>query len=387
MKTTHWLAGVLALTALSTQIEAQSYLEDFEAYPVNTNIVGQGGWREFNGAPPALSLVSNKYANSGTQSLRTATGSNTIREWTNFNSGTGQWVVTCQSYIPSATTEEFWFKFMSFYRDNGPYAWVAQVGFNTGSAGVGRCFDGSLAAVQFSVIFDRWVEIKLMIDLDADTIEVFYDGMSLVPPYTYTKGHQGVITGPKDIAAIELHHLSSGFGQLAFWDDIQIEKNFPKPTFFCTAKSNLVCGTPSISSSGPPSISAPNGFVISAGPARSCKSGILLYNTTVQTPALPFQGGSLCMTAAGLKRAGGTNSQGTPGPANCDGVFSIDMLEFAKLAWSVPDCAGNPTGAVQNNPAPFLLNMGQTIYGQYWGRDSTSTGSFVSDAIAWLTIP
>jgi hypothetical protein len=387
MKTSHWLAGILALAVLSTQIEAQTYLEDFESYSVNSNIVGQGGWREFNGAPPALSLVSSNFANSGTKSLRTSTGSNTIREWTNFNSGTGKWVVTCQSYIPSTTTEEFWFKFMSFYRDNGPYFWVSQVGFNAGAAGMGRCFSGTLTATSFTVIYDRWVEIKLLIDLDADTIEVFYDGTSLVAPFSFTRGYQGVGTGPKMFAAIELHHLSSSNGQLAYWDDILIERNFPKPIFFCTAKSAVVCGPPSIGYSGVPSVSAPNGFVVSAGPARSCKSGIFLYNTSTQSPPVPFQGGSLCTAASGLKRAGGTNSQGTPGAANCDGAFSIDILEFAKLAWAVPDCAGNPTGAVQNNPAPFLLNLGQTVYGQYWGRDSTTTGSFVSDAIAWLTIP
>ena len=387
MKATHWLAGALVLACLSARAAGQSYSEDFESYPAGTGIVGQGGWREFNGAAGTVSTVSTTFASSGSQSLRTDTGSDTIREWTNFQSGKGQWLITTWLYIPSTTTQELWFKQMSFYKDNGPYFWTAQVGFNTGSAGAGRIYGGSTAPGTFAVIFDRWVEIKLAIDLDADTIEVFYDGTSLGPAYPYTRGYAGVGTGPKWISAVELQHVSSSPGEFAYWDDVLVQKSFPPPVFFCTAKTSLVCGAPSISSSGAPSVSDPSGFVVTAAPARSCKTGLLLYNTLVQTPALPFQGGSLCLAAAGLKRAGPTNSQGTPGAGNCDGAFSMDVLQFAQLAWIVPDCAGNPSGLPQNNPAPFLLNTGQTVYAQYWGRDSTSTGSYVSDAIGWTTVP
>ena len=62
----------------------QSYSEDFESYPVGTSIVGQGGWREFNGVAGTVSTVSGTYASSPSQSLRTDTGSDTIREWTNW---------------------------------------------------------------------------------------------------------------------------------------------------------------------------------------------------------------------------------------------------------------------------------------------------------------
>ena len=125
--------------------------------------------------------------------------------------------------------------------------------------------------------------------------------------------------------------------------------------------------------------------MITASPARSCRSGILLYNRFAGPP-LAFQGGTLCIVAQGIRRAGSTNSGGTPGP-NCDGAFTIDMNAFAQGAWIVPDCAGGPSGIPPNNPAGFLTNPGTAVYGTFWGRDSVGTGSFVSDAIMYNVNP
>jgi hypothetical protein len=160
------------------------------------------------------------------------------------------------------------------------------------------------------------------------------------------------------------------------------------PTKFCTSKAGLVCGAPTISSSGTPSAMATSGFTISAAPARSNRSGILLYNT-VSGPALPFQGGTLCIDPMGLRRAGSTNSMGTcpPAPTGCDGVFSIDMNAFAKGLWVVPDCTGAPSGTPPNNPAGFLTVAGTKVFTQWWGRDSVPTGSFVSEGLCYDVCP
>jgi hypothetical protein len=78
---------------------------------------------------------------------------------------------------------------------------------------------------------------------------------------------------------------------------------------------------------------------------------------------------------------------GTPGGANCDGQFSIDMNAFASVSWIVPDCAGNPSGLPPNNTAPFLATPGQAVYTVFWGRDSVATGSFVSDGLRYFQGP
>jgi hypothetical protein len=156
------------------------------------------------------------------------------------------------------------------------------------------------------------------------------------------------------------------------------------PSTYCTAKSPLSCSTPSISASGIPSAGASSGFVVTAAPARSCKSGILLYNT-IAIPGILFQGGTLCVSTMGLRRAGPTSSKGTPGN-NCDGAFAIDMNAFAAAAWFVPDCAGNPV-QLGLNAAPYLSVPGTDVYAQFWGRDTLATGSFVSNGLTWTIGP
>jgi len=155
---------------------------------------------------------------------------------------------------------------------------------------------------------------------------------------------------------------------------------------FCTAKSTLACGAPNIDAIGTPSASATSGFVVHAGPARTCRQGVLLYNTSA-AGGVPFQGGTLCVSASQLRRGGSTNSQGSPGGTSCDGDFSIDMNSFAAGAWVVPDCAGLPSGLAPNNPAAYLRSAGQDVYCQFWGRDTLATGSFVSNAIRYTIAP
>ena len=89
----------------------------------------------------------------------------------------------------------------------------------------------------------------------------------------------------------------------------------------------------------------------------------------------------------GLRRAGSTSSMGTPGGANCDGAFAIDMNTFAVSAWVVPNCDGSPSATPPNNPAPFLTVPGTTVFSTFWGRDSVATGSFLSDGLGWTVGP
>ena len=161
--------------------------------------------------------------------------------------------------------------------------------------------------------------------------------------------------------------------------DLTIECTPVPPSVYCTAKSGLTCGTPAMSSTGFPSASASAGFVISAAPARSNRTGVLLY-TNAGRGNLPFPSGGhiLCVATPPLRRGGPVNSGGTPGP-NCDGVFSLDMNAFA---------TGNYNPAFPtHNPAAFLTTPGEQVNCQWWGRDSIATGSFMSDAIEYWICP
>ena len=159
-------------------------------------------------------------------------------------------------------------------------------------------------------------------------------------------------------------------------DAVLLDTQYSEPVkTYCTAKAGLACGLPAIVSQGTASATATAGFIVAASPARASKTGILMYNTTPQAPAVPFQGGVLCVTPSGLRRAGPAGSGGTPGL--CDGVFTIDMNTFAQGLWPQPS----------NTPAPFLKTPGTQVNGQWWGRDSVATGSFLSNALEYVVQP
>ena len=113
-----------------------------------------------------------------------------------------------------------------------------------------------------------------------------------------------------------------------------------------------------------------SGFLLSAGPARGNKSGLLLY-TEAGRAASPFSGGTLCV-ATPLRRSLAVSSGGTNG--QCDGTFSLDMNAFA-------------SGGLGGNPSAFLSLPGVVVDVQWWGRDTIPTGAFLSNALEYRIQP
>ncbi len=129
----------------------------------------------------------------------------------------------------------------------------------------------------------------------------------------------------------------------------------PAPTIYCTAKTNALGCVPAISSSGSSSATAGSGFVVSGSNVRNNRPGLLLYSVSGRASDA-FQGGFLCVRAP-VKRTPGTNSGGSPSPANdCSGVYSIDMNAFA-------------FGALGGAPLLALSVPGTVVDIQWWGRD------------------
>lgn len=148
-------------------------------------------------------------------------------------------------------------------------------------------------------------------------------------------------------------------------------------TVYCVAKEGLFCGLPSIGSQGLPSASATSGFVVTGSPARANRLGVLLY-TNAGRAAVPFVSGGhiLCIGFPPLRRGGPVDSGGV---ATCDGVFSLDMNEFASGNYNPPF----PTHV----PAAFLSVIGTMVNCQWWGRDTMATGSYMSNGLEYCIAP
>jgi len=143
----------------------------------------------------------------------------------------------------------------------------------------------------------------------------------------------------------------TGFGNL---NAIQIEPGTPVPVSYCTAKTTANGCTPSIGWSGSASATAGSGFLVNGTDFINNKSCLLFYGTNGGS-ALPFQGGTLCVSAP-IRRTPGTNTLGNPPPNDCSGVPSIDMNLFA-------------VGGLGGTPLPALSVPGTLVNCQWWGRD------------------
>ena len=145
------------------------------------------------------------------------------------------------------------------------------------------------------------------------------------------------------------------------------------PIVYCTAKLNGLGCLPSIGFTGAASATSGSGFLVRSINNRNNKSGLLFYGINGQS-ALPFQGGTLCVSSP-IKRSPAFVSGGSPPPANdCSGVYSIDMNLFA-------------VGGLGGTPLPQLQMEGTTVNCQFWGRDPgfpPPDNTSLSDALQYV---
>jgi hypothetical protein len=191
------------------------FLDDFEAYAPGSNMHGQGGWKGWDNNGGAGALVTNALSHSPMNSVDIIGASDLVHEFTGFNAG--QWTLTAWMFIPGNSTANTYFIALNTYADLGPYNWSTQVCFNT-AAGVvvddigADCTTGA----TLPIVTDQWVEIRVEIDLTANTQQFFYNG-SMLYSDSWTEHVSGA--GAVNIAAIDLFANAS---DSVFYDDVSL---------------------------------------------------------------------------------------------------------------------------------------------------------------------
>lgn len=140
----------------------------------------------------------------------------------------------------------------------------------------------------------------------------------------------------------------------------------PAPTTYCTAKVSSIGCVPAIGSSGVPSVSSGQPFLVTCSSAPSQRSGVMIYSFA---PAdAPFLGGRRCV-AAPSRRTPVQQSGGSATPA-CDGAFAFDFN-----AWRQSGVDAN-------------LLTGRLVYAQYWFRDAAASfGAGLSNGLEFPLCP
>ena len=264
MHSNKWLWSAIATTCLAAGASAQTpFLDNFDSYTVGSTINGQGGWHNWDGlVPPGVSKIednSTGFARSGHSVSIDATViasygncSDLVHEFSGFTSG--QSTMKVYAYSPSGNIDKWSFIVMNTYSIPGPYNWSVQLTMDP-FAGTWTIDAGTVSTAQGALIADQWVEIRAQIDLTANLVEVFYNGTSCAPPYTWTGGVFNQGGGALNIAAVDLYHFPATVipSGKEYWDDFGLTLGFPPtgPVTYCTAKTNSLSARRRSASSEP----------------------------------------------------------------------------------------------------------------------------------------
>jgi hypothetical protein len=138
------------------------------------------------------------------------------------------------------------------------------------------------------------------------------------------------------------------------------------PSSYCTAKVNSAGCTPEIGSQGAPSLSMGPVFQVTASGVLAQMPGLLLWS--MSPGASPFGGGTLCVSGS-VKRTAGQSSNGSI-LVPCSGTYAFTIgLAFAFLNG---------------------LQVGDTLYTQYWSRDNgfaSPNNMGLTDALTFQLLP
>ena len=164
------LPAVLVIVGISGIAAASVFSEDFESYAAG-DLHGQGGWKGWNNVATTGAKVATKFAHGGSKSVEIAGTSDFVHE---FKLAGGKWAFSTWQYIPSGGTGITYFIVLNTYADNASNDWSIQTQYNLATGAI-TCWHGGIGGAT-EVIFDQWVEIKLLVNLDKNTFEEHYGG-------------------------------------------------------------------------------------------------------------------------------------------------------------------------------------------------------------------
>ncbi|MHC4436577.1 MAG: PA14 domain-containing protein [Planctomycetota bacterium] len=168
MKNLKILVTILAIFGLCQIASASVFMEDFESYAADSALHGKGGWKGWDNIAGAGAPTSDSYAFSGSNSVEIIGAADLVHE---FDITGGMWEFTVMQYIPSGTTGTSDFILLNTYNDNGDKDWSVQTEFNLDTGSITYWHGGSA-----EIIYDQWIELKYVIDLDKNTVDKYYNG-------------------------------------------------------------------------------------------------------------------------------------------------------------------------------------------------------------------
>ncbi len=126
--------------------------------------------------------VSSDFAHSGSNSFVLVQNNDEVHYWGPETSG--KWEIDLYNYIPTGATGYF----NTLSQFIGTQEWGLEVYFNTGGAASVNA--GATGAFAFNYIYDQWVLNQVIVDLDNDVAEYWYNG-TMICSWQWTLGADG----------------------------------------------------------------------------------------------------------------------------------------------------------------------------------------------------
>jgi hypothetical protein len=201
-----------AFLALTSQAMGQ-ITEGFE-YPDGA-LAGNGGWEVWYTGGNDGTVVTGA-AHGGSKFMQMTAGTDAVHR---FNIAGGQWTLSVWTYTPTGSLDGY-FIMMNQYGDAATDNWSVQIRFNGDAADpLGNVVESQFDGTTLPIIPDQWIELRVEIDLDADTVNSFYNGAPLGQNLTWTNNVSA--NGTLTIECIDLYSFSSeGFR----WDDLSLQE-------------------------------------------------------------------------------------------------------------------------------------------------------------------
>ena len=202
--------AVAAVALALPTVAAGQFFDDFESYAPGTVMDNVGGWAGWANNPADAGTITTAQAFSGENSIQVGggAGGDAVHPLSGITSG--QWTIVAQSYIPRSMSTDTYFIVMNEYDHVGNWTWAIEMQFDITT---GTVLDDFRPETPIPIAFDRWAEIRIEVDLDADTQTTFYDG-SLLSTGTWTRS----AGDPLEIANIDLFTI----GTVTYYDDVGV---------------------------------------------------------------------------------------------------------------------------------------------------------------------
>ena len=212
------------------------FSDNFDSYTAGGQLACQNpiDWTTWDLTPCSATTdayISDNYAHSGANSFVVVSGNDEVHPIANFT--TGCYEIDFFNYIP--TTKTGYFNTLALFNGNSS-EWGIEVYFNAG--GAGSINAGGNAAYSFTYIFDTWTLNQVIVDLDNDLAQYWYNG-TMICQWQWTLGASGT--------AISLQLGGNDFFGAAatdemYVDDYSIDFHDPLPVEMTSFRANVSDG-------------------------------------------------------------------------------------------------------------------------------------------------